>query len=153
MAGKNADLTFKADRTEITALHLAARNNHVNLVNFLLDQKVELEAKSAEIFRTPLHFAAEADSLEAVIVLVQFGADPNFLDVNDSTPLHCAAEYGAAKVVEYLVSDAKADPSLVNKQGQTPLKLTQSIEVCKLLGGDPKQMKTVGSKNLSKGRT
>ena len=37
MSGKNADIGFKAEGTELTALHLSARNNHVDIVNFLLE--------------------------------------------------------------------------------------------------------------------
>jgi len=94
-------------------------------MSFLLeDSSTELEAKSAEIHRTPIHFAAESDSLDAVKLLLDKGVDVNCLDANESTPLHCAAESGAIKVVEFLINSTKADQNLTNKFGYTPVKMT-----------------------------
>ena len=50
-------------------------------------------------FRTPLHLAACAGSVEAAVVLLDHGADPNARDRWDRTPLHDARAHGSHQVL------------------------------------------------------
>ena len=54
-------------------------------------------------YMTPLHLAAVAGELEIVKLLIAHSARVNALDITQQTPLHCAAEYDHADVVEYLL--------------------------------------------------
>ena len=49
------------------------------------------------------------------------GSDPNTGDYDRRTPLHVAASEGRLEAVRYLVDEAKADPSPVDRWGNTPL--------------------------------
>ena len=56
-----------------------------------------------EIGETILHKASFATNLELVQTLLSVGADPNAVDVSNSTPLHCAASAGSLPTVQLLL--------------------------------------------------
>ena len=70
--------------------------------------------------RTPLHRAAENESVLGVRKLLQAGADPNTADREGRTPLHLAVQSDSPETVHYLL-EAKADPNAADKDGATPL--------------------------------
>ena len=43
------------------------------------------------------------DFVNIVETLIEFGSDPNIRDFDESTPLHCAAEQGSLKSVEFFL--------------------------------------------------
>lgn len=79
-----------------TALHWAAYNGNINMINLLLnndgkDPKQDLN-KPSKTGRTPLHMAAlNKNTTEAIKVLLIQGADPNLTDKNKQTPAHYSA--------------------------------------------------------------
>ncbi len=70
--------------------------------------------------RTPLHRAAENESVLGVRKLLQAGADPNTADREGLTPLHLAVQSDSPETVHYLL-EAKADPNAADKDGATAL--------------------------------
>ena len=70
--------------------------------------------------RTPLHRAAENESVLGVRKWLQAGADPNTADREGVTPLHLAVQSDSPETVHYLL-EAKADPNAADKDGATPL--------------------------------
>ena len=69
---------------------------------------------------------SEAGAIEAIKVLVEYGADVNGFNANGQTALHSAAQRGADNLVKYLAErGAKLD--LKNKQGLTPLDLAMGL--------------------------
>jgi cytohesin len=91
-----------------------------------------------------LIWAAKSRNLAEVKRLItDCGINPNIQDVDGSTPLHVATQYGYPDVVELLL-EYGADPYVKdNKYGWTPLHYAAwngSVEVAKLLleyGADP----------------
>ena len=69
--------------------------------------------------RTPLHRAAENESVLGVRKLLQAGADPNTADREGVTPLHLAVQSDSPETVHYLL-EAGADPNAADKDGATP---------------------------------
>jgi ankyrin repeat protein len=61
--------------------------------------------------------AAIKGHLEIGKLLIKYGADPNFKDFDESTPLHCASESGQITFIIYLLQETKADATLRNKFG------------------------------------
>jgi ankyrin repeat protein len=77
-----------------TALHFAADLGFLQIIHEVLSVPgVQVDALSA-IQRTPLHLAAAKGHLDIGKLLIKQGADPNFKDFDESTPLHCASESG-----------------------------------------------------------
>ncbi|RBO79608.1 ankyrin repeat domain-containing protein [Nocardia puris] len=71
---------------------------------------------------TPLHAAAQYDSVESIRTLLDAGADVNAQDSQGDVPLYYAfrSPWSSAQVVQ-LLRDRGADPLLPNHQGYTPL--------------------------------
>jgi len=69
---------------------------------------------------TPLHFAAEINSADAIKALVATGADPKLIDRIGLTPIHSAADNNSRDAIEALVA-AGVDPNLKDIAGLTPL--------------------------------
>ena len=94
------------------ALHYAAQQGHLSVVEYLVNQKADINAKTQKD-STPLHYAAQNGYLNVVEYLVNQKADINAKDEDNSTPLHKAAWNGYLSVVECLVNQ-KAD---INAKG------------------------------------
>ena len=85
-----------------TPLHLAALNDHVDLITILLINKAELEWQD-ELKCTPLHLACKKGSIDAVMLLLQNRANIYAQDHRQWTPLHYAAYNGHARICNALL--------------------------------------------------
>ena len=70
--------------------------------------------------QTPLHRAAQANSLEDVNYLLATNANPNAKDSAGRSPLHYAAGNCSLEMTQQLLK-AGADPHMRDKEGMTPL--------------------------------
>ena len=69
---------------------------------------------------TPVYCAGVFGHSEAVLYLLESGADPNIPSVHGDTLLHYAVDSGQMRVATYLL-DAGANPNCQNSEGDTPL--------------------------------
>lgn len=124
-----------------TALHLACREAHTEVVKALLRADAHPKART-RANATPLHFAAAFSPTEIVQLLLNkvsssgstaqaqqaaLSSYTNSIDVQGSTALHWAAKHRpkqARQTCELLLS-VGADPTIVNQANRTPLR--QSI--------------------------
>ena len=84
--------------------------------------------------KTPLHLAVEKCSLTDVQFLVEVcQVDVNRPTYSGCTPLHTAAGRGNIAVVAYLLSMG-ADPDMRTDEGDSPLDLAGSEQVCVWVG-------------------
>lgn len=128
MLGQQADVNTKG-LDQWTALHLAAKSGHVEILKELLAQEgIEIEACSS-MKRTPVHVAAEFDHAEVVKLLLAQGADINSRDFDESTPLHVASQYGSLNTLDYLLKETKAELAAKNKFGYTASDIAQNLSV------------------------
>ncbi|KAI9565330.1 Transient receptor potential channel pyrexia [Daphnia sinensis] len=116
-----------ADSRGITPLHLAAGIGCENMVQQLIvaGANVNVQDYARENGggqETPLHRAAVGGHLEALRQLIHGGAQVDIGEARGRTPLHYAAQRGAAGCIQALL-DYQADPNLCDKAGATALLL------------------------------
>jgi len=80
---------------------------------------------------TPLHWAIRNGNLEAVRVLINFGADPNSKDLDGKTPLHRAAWHNTVDCANALL-EAGANANAKNYFGMSPLVLAMRRGWCEI---------------------
>jgi ankyrin repeat protein len=100
-----------------TALMIACINNHLDVVELLLEKGADANIQGAEF---PLHWACENNNMEMVRLLVKYGAD-----------VHVKRKYGnslayarSLEIVQFLI-DHGAD---VNARGETSNALVKASE-------------------------
>ena len=68
-------------------IHYAAKNNHFDIIKRLFNEDNEIIHKVASYRDTPLHIAAESESIEAMICLIKLGSDIHATNFGLLTPL------------------------------------------------------------------
>ncbi|XP_033225142.1 nuclear factor NF-kappa-B p100 subunit isoform X2 [Belonocnema kinseyi] len=142
-----------------TPLHAALRCNQPDITNTLLvilglhsDFKALANAENS-LGKTPLHYAVIQNEPQVVKALLMLGADPNFCDENDSTPLHVAVTYPeCAACVDVLLT---ANPNLEarDEAGWVPLHLAAKAGSLSAVKSLIKSGAEVNSTDVSYGRT
>ncbi|XP_076264402.1 uncharacterized protein LOC143198798 isoform X3 [Rhynchophorus ferrugineus] len=103
----------------LNALHLAAKDGHVDIAKELLKRGAIVDAATKK-GNTALHIASLAGQEEVVKLLVQHDASLNVQSQNGFTPLYMAAQENHDVVVKYLLSKG-ANQTLATEDGFTPL--------------------------------
>ncbi|KAM5344078.1 hypothetical protein ACJ41O_012615 [Fusarium nematophilum] len=116
-----ADLEVASLDRRLTPLHLAASNNHAELVHLLLENDADVTVLCKNGL-TPLLLAASRGCTEVAHLLLLYGANPTDTDNSGRTPLHLACEHGHTEVVQILLENG-SDVTTVDGKGSTPLKV------------------------------
>ena len=103
-----------------TALHLAADNEHEDVVQVLIDAGADIEVRNNG-GNSPLHFACRSGSLDSVKLLVRAGAGVRVTDNEGDTSLTIAACDGHTETVRYLVGLPEVEVDHANDEGHTAL--------------------------------
>jgi len=115
--GSSVDLRGWGKRT---LLHPAAGEGDTEIIQVLLDCKVDINAKCYDD-KTPLHLALEnwaPNYFDTIRLLVEYGADPNARMADGSTPLHLTSSRGTVEVARLLLKYG-ADVEAVDRDGRT----------------------------------
>ncbi len=124
---RDASCAREFDHNGWTALHVAAHFGHVEIVEVLLENGAELEARSENTAsQNPLHMAIGAGNAGMVELLLARGADPNARLVREWTPLHQAALHGDAEIAKLLLSaGAQANAEAIDRKMPVDIALMQ----------------------------
>lgn len=109
------------DDHDVTAMHVAARKNHINILIYIIENGLVEGVPRAKNGATPAHDAAGTGHLDCLrYILSHTKASASDVDKNNATPLHWAVQSGHIKIVQWLVIEAKASIDCVAKNGVTP---------------------------------
>lgn len=124
-----------SDSDQWTLLHYAAREGHIETVEYLIEAGVPLNAKTQDGW-TALHLVVVNNNLKLTKLLlskpVQINARTNKL----KTPLYLAAKEGHFKIVELLLEISELDLNLSSTKQITPLQIARKkhhLKICNLL--------------------
>ncbi|KAH8296412.1 hypothetical protein KR054_005751 [Drosophila jambulina] len=90
-----------------TPLHIAAANGYVRVVEFLLEQHVNVDATDKDLW-TPVHAAACWGHLEVLEMLAQCGADLNVRNKDDETPSDICEDPEIRERIEQLKTEQES---------------------------------------------
>ena len=103
--------------SEVTALYLAARAGHADVVRLLI--KAGADVNTAKSFAdqsgiTALHAACAKGNKDVVVALLDSGCEVNPRASDGGTPLHCACEFGHEDIASLLINYKRAGKRLVD---------------------------------------
>ncbi len=120
LLAKEPNLVFARDGLGFTPLMKVARYGETKVVEFLLRNKSEVNAK-ADMGETALFRTIDVNKYDNAKILIKFGADPNIKETSqDWAPLPCASYYGNLRLVKLLI-DSGAEINVTGKYDQTSL--------------------------------
>ncbi|KNC54656.1 ankyrin repeat domain-containing protein [Thecamonas trahens ATCC 50062] len=112
----------RKDASGMTALMIAARRGHIEVVHTLLQAGASVNTTGPD-GRSALHMAVESGHPAVIELLIRAGAPISPTEQHEwSTPLHLAAAAGAADTV-YLLCRAGADLAARDVYGRIPISL------------------------------
>ena len=118
-AAHGSKLLEYRDEDGYTALHRAAYNGHLQVIEKLLHIGANVMAKTNNKWH-PLHCACKWDKVEVASLLLQNNADVNAQSEGGQTPLHLASSNrDSLQTMELLLTHPDIDPSLRNNAGET----------------------------------
>ena len=119
--GAYIEAKVKYGRSFYNALLWASKNNHFEIIKFLVEHGADINSGKNSAVNTPLINAVRSKRFDIVKYLVSKGADVNNKLIEKSTAL-INAVYPAEsfEIVQFLV-ERGADVNAMNNNGQTPL--------------------------------
>ena len=112
----------------MTALHWAAMNDDLRMVEMLVYAGANVKASTRIGAYTPLFMASRAGNAAIVGVLLAAGADPNAVTSTGATPLMPAAESGSAAAVAALLDQGADVNATESALGQTALMFAAAFD-------------------------
>ena len=105
---------------EIDAIFLAARDNDIEVLEWLKAQGVDVHPQFSTTGHTPMHIAAMFNAVAAMEWLKAQGADINAQSDTGKMPMHWAAMFNAVAAMEWLKAQG-ADVNAQARDGNTPM--------------------------------
>lgn len=138
------------DDSGITLLHIAAKEDNVDMIDYLLTKNIPINSQTYydentdSSHKTPLHYAAENHRTTIVKRLLDKKSDPNITDYFGELPLHYVApgKYGNREIFEMLLA-AGTNIDSTNDNGKTLLYKAveenniEAVEYLLALGASP----------------
>lgn len=109
------------DPTGAGLLHHACAAGKKNIVEALINNKVDLNKRAHLDLYSPLHTAARNNQLEIVKMLIDNNVDINILDSHNTTALYGSVRDHLVEIVKLLVENDKIQINNGDKTGLAPL--------------------------------
>lgn len=142
LISKGADITQTNDEGE-SLIHIAAAMGHLEMIEYLHALEINIDEKNA-LSGTPLMKAIMNNHFRTALLLIQKGADVNFVDEkNDLSLLQLAVLKGNLAILDALIK-AGADIHYKNAENVSALKLAEQLlnsEAIALLKNSPAAIK------------
>ncbi len=119
---KRANVNAK-DENGDTPLYFASANGNTDIALLLLQNGAEVNSQN-KYQVMPLHIAGWNGHDAVVLLLLENGAKVNAQRGDGDTALHKVCRYGRDTLVKLLLEHG-ADPTIINKNGKTPLQIAQ----------------------------
>ena len=134
--GAEKDKTF--GNANQTALIGAARNCHLNVVRYFVEQGADME-RACSVGCTPLIYASSRGHFELARYLLEQGANRDKATVHGMTSLHYAAAAGYLEIAKLLMVYG-ADLNARDSRGQLPIDMEGiSVEVKQAICDEPRR--------------
>ena len=99
---QGADYNVTSPKTKRQAIHIAARQGFLNIMEILLNKGVDINKPSA-LGESPLMLAIQSHFKPVVKYVIERGADINAKDTSGKTPLDYARKYKNNRIIDYLI--------------------------------------------------
>jgi len=133
----NAVVDFnRRDRDGFTALMLFSLNGRSDLVQQLIDLRVDIDAQRDDDGSSALHYAAWSGHVDVAAALLTAGASRSLRNKDECTALMAAARYGQVEVLKLFLSRSDRDLSFSTRTGENALTLAilhEQTEAVKVL--------------------
>jgi len=113
------DANSRNFNNDMTPLHIASGEGHLDIARFLVDHGANVAAQGRN-GATPLHVASLNGRLDLAQFLVEHGANTAAQDQDGWTPLHSASDRGHLDLARFLVEHG-ANAAAQDQHGSTPL--------------------------------
>eukprot|EP00468_Gymnochlora_sp_CCMP2014_P004561 CAMPEP_0167760034 /NCGR_PEP_ID=MMETSP0110_2-20121227/11363_1 /TAXON_ID=629695 /ORGANISM="Gymnochlora sp., Strain CCMP2014" /LENGTH=177 /DNA_ID=CAMNT_0007646503 /DNA_START=376 /DNA_END=912 /DNA_ORIENTATION=- len=107
-------------------LMIAVESKKVGVARRLLESGHEVNQVEQRSGECPIHKAVIMKDLKMIEMLIEYGADPNLMDLRRNTSLHVAVKNFNSDVLEFLLRCPKMDTELRDDRGRTALELGKS---------------------------
>jgi len=117
---------IRTDARGYNSLHHTTQYGYSNIFYYLLERVEGLthDCRDNE-GHTPLMWACYFDFEDIIRFLLGIGSDCNVCDRSGMTALHWAATKGKMKAIQALIQNGNVDPSLKDKNGETPADMAE----------------------------
>jgi ankyrin repeat protein len=105
-----------------TALHIAAKAGHTEVVTLLVEHSANIERLNTDL-HTPLQVACLHQQANCVTELIRAGSDLNTQDKQGHTPLHTSCLVSNNPEIVGILLEALADYRIHDKRGKLPIDL------------------------------
>jgi len=108
-------------------IYTAAETNNVKRLEELIQDGANVNERDTDRGNTPIHWACAGGHLDAIELLLEYGADINSQNKHGRTALHCLISERYDKIALWLVQYCNADPHLQDKRGVAAYDLAQKF--------------------------
>ena len=101
----NENLDMLVDGNGWSLLHIGVIKNKLKIVNYLLENGMDVNIKNIDNGYTPFHIACQNNSKPILEILMQHGADKNAKTNDDHSGIEIACSNNNNEIVKYLLDN------------------------------------------------